>query len=35
MAIEDAASLQMMSTLVHVKKPKKKGKGKKGKDNKK
>ena len=35
MAIEDAASLQMMSTLVHVKKPKKKGKGKKGKDKKK
>ena len=35
MAFEDAASLQMMATLIHAKKPKKKGKGKKGKDKKK
>ena len=35
MAFEDAASLQMMSTIIHAKKPKKKGKGKKGKDKKK
>ena len=35
MALEDAASLQMMSTLVIVKKPKKKAKTKKGKDKKK
>ena len=32
MAIEDSASLQMMATLLQVKKPKKKAKGKKGKD---
>ena len=35
MAIEDLASLRMMSSLVFVKKPKKKAKGKKGKDKKK
>jgi hypothetical protein len=35
MAIEDLASLRMMSSLVIVKKPKKKAKGKKGKDKKK
>ncbi len=35
MAIEDVASLQMMAILGQTKKPKKKGKGKKGKDKKK
>ena len=35
MEIEDEASLQMMANLVLEKKPKKKGKGKKGKDKKK
>ena len=35
MSLEDEASLKMMATLIHVKKPKKKGKGKKGKDKKK